>query len=58
MGFDSWEIYRQVLDGHRRRVRAHFDRLLETDTENATRGNGNSQTPVLADAWSSSVSGE
>jgi [glutamine synthetase] adenylyltransferase / [glutamine synthetase]-adenylyl-L-tyrosine phosphorylase len=59
MGFDTWEIYRQVLDGHRKRVRSHFDGLLEPEAQTTVDGNGSPETADLTDAWSLSVaSGE
>jgi len=33
MGFETWQDYRIELDRHRSKVRYHFDRLLETDTD-------------------------
>ena len=55
MGFDTWDDYLQVLDGHREQVRSHFDGLLEPVTK-ATTGGGTSQSATeMADAWSSSI---
>lgn len=55
MGFSSWDGYRQVLDDHRNRVRAHFDGLLETDADARSETAGHQETPGLADAWSFSM---
>ncbi len=55
MGFDTWDSYLQVLDGHRERVRSHFDGLLEPEVK-ATPDGGTSQAATdMADAWSFSM---
>ena len=55
MGFDTWDSYLQVLDGHRERVRSHFDGLLEPEVK-ATSDGGTSQAATdMADAWSFSM---
>ena len=58
MGFDTWEDYRQVLDGHRERVRLHFDGLLELETGATSDGGGNRETTDLDDAWSASTASD
>jgi glutamate-ammonia-ligase adenylyltransferase len=55
MEFDAWDDYRQVLDGHRNRVRSHFDGLLEPEAQPSSDGDRSREAPVLTDAWSSSV---
>jgi glutamate-ammonia-ligase adenylyltransferase len=55
MEFDTWDDYRQVLDGHRNRVRSHFDGLLEPEAQPSSDGDRSREAPVLTDAWSSSV---
>ncbi len=55
MGFDTWDDYRQVLDGHRNRVRSHFEGLLEPEAAAPSDGGGSREAPGLTDAWSSSV---
>ena len=55
MGFDAWDDYRQVLDGHRNRVRSHFDSLLEPEAGSTSDGGVSREAPGLGDAWSSSV---
>jgi [glutamine synthetase] adenylyltransferase / [glutamine synthetase]-adenylyl-L-tyrosine phosphorylase len=55
MEFDRWEDYRQALDRHRRRVRTHFERLLETDAGNGSDEQNDPEMADLAEAWSSSV---
>ena len=54
MGFDAWNDYRTVLDGHRKRVRSHFDGLLEPEAK-AANGSDNPEAEDLADAWSFSM---
>lgn len=55
MGFDTWNSYLRVLDGHRERVRSHFDGLLEPEVK-ATPDGGTSQAATdMADAWSFSM---
>ena len=59
MGFENWNDFIDVLDGHRDRVRRHFDGLLETNTP--TKGetkNENAGATGLVDAWSLSVTTE
>lgn len=56
MGFNTWDDYRLVLDGHRNRVRSHFDGLLEPEDQTTTVGDGSPDIPDLADAWSLSIS--
>ncbi len=59
MGFDSWDDYRQVLEGHRNRVRSHFDGLLEPEAEAKSDGGGRREVSSLADVWSfSAATGE
>lgn len=58
MGFDTWDEYRQVLDGHRNRVRSHFDGLLEPETGDGPDGGGSRAAPDLADAWIFSVAAD
>jgi glutamate-ammonia-ligase adenylyltransferase len=55
MGFEQWEDYRQALDGHRRRVRAHFERLLEADAGNGSDEQGDSELADMSEIWSSSI---
>ena len=55
MGFDTWDHYRQVLDGHRNRVRSHFDGLLEPEAEATSDGGGSREAPDLVDVWSFSL---
>ena len=55
MGFDAWNDYRTVLDGHRERVRSHFDGLLEPEAKAAADGSNNPEAEDLADAWSFSM---
>ena len=50
MGFDTWEAFRHMLDDHRRRVRTHFDGLLETES-GATNTNRKERSG-LAESWS------
>lgn len=50
MGYDSWESFRDALEGHRRSVRIHFDGLLEVDSGSA--GSGSREASGLAEAWS------
>ncbi|MCB2148240.1 MAG: bifunctional [glutamate--ammonia ligase]-adenylyl-L-tyrosine phosphorylase/[glutamate--ammonia-ligase] adenylyltransferase [Deltaproteobacteria bacterium] len=54
MGFDTWNDYRTVLDGHRERVRSHFDGLLEPEVK-AADGSASPEAEDLADAWSFSM---
>ncbi|WP_319522018.1 bifunctional [glutamate--ammonia ligase]-adenylyl-L-tyrosine phosphorylase/[glutamate--ammonia-ligase] adenylyltransferase [uncultured Desulfosarcina sp.] len=50
MECDSWESFREILDGHRRKVRIHFDGLLETDS--GSTGSGGREASGLVEAWS------
>jgi len=50
MGCDSWESFKEILDGHRRKVRIHFDGLLEADSGSA--GSDGRETSGLVEAWS------
>lgn len=50
MGYDSWESFREILDSHRRKVRIHFDGLLEADSGSA--GSGGREASGLVEAWS------
>lgn len=58
MGFGSWNDYLQALDGHRSRVRSHFDGLLEPAADTRSLGKNRRAEPELNDAWSFSVSME
>ncbi len=55
MEFDTWDDYRTVLDGHRERVRSHFDGLLEPEVKTTADGSGSPEAEDLADAWSFSM---
>ncbi len=59
MGFKDWNAFSAILDGHRSRVRSHFDSLLETNAPPQGESNTNSaSTAGLVDAWSLSVTTE
>ncbi|MFO7714842.1 bifunctional [glutamate--ammonia ligase]-adenylyl-L-tyrosine phosphorylase/[glutamate--ammonia-ligase] adenylyltransferase [Desulfosarcina sp.] len=53
MGFDTWDDYRQVLEGHRNRVRAHFAGLLEPEVHSEE--SGSQDASGLAEVWSFSA---
>jgi glutamate-ammonia-ligase adenylyltransferase len=53
MGFDTWDDFRRVLDGHRNRVQSHFAGLLAPEA--GARSDGSHEVSGLADAWAFSV---
>ncbi len=56
MGFENWQAFIAVLDGHRDRVGSHFGGLLETKTQAGdTNGKKTAGSDRLADAWSLST---
>ncbi|MEE4112083.1 MAG: bifunctional [glutamate--ammonia ligase]-adenylyl-L-tyrosine phosphorylase/[glutamate--ammonia-ligase] adenylyltransferase, partial [Desulfobacteraceae bacterium] len=55
MGFDTWADYLQVLDGHRERVRSHFDGLLEPVAQATSERDASQAATDMADAWSFSM---
>jgi glutamate-ammonia-ligase adenylyltransferase len=56
MGFDTWDDFQNVLDNHRKRVRNHFNGLLEPDGQ-ASPGSEKEgrERASLADVWSLAV---
>ena len=59
LGFENWDDFMGVLDGHRGRVRHHFDGLLETSSPiKSETGNERAGATGLVDAWSLSVTTE